>query len=137
MLLGPHGFGYVYLIYGMYDCFNVVCNGEGTGHAVLVRGGEPVLGIASDIRTDGPGRLARALGLTRAHNGVDLVESDSVYLLPRTKRPKIGVSARVGVAYAGEIAEAPWRFFDAESRHVSRPPAKSIGLGLGKKPART
>ncbi|AKV02493.1 DNA-3-methyladenine glycosylase II [Labilithrix luteola] len=136
-LLGPHGHAYVYLIYGMYDCFNVVCFGEGTGHAVLVRAGEPVLGIASDIRTDGPGRLARALGLTRAHDAVDLVESNSVYLLPRSKRPKVGVSARVGVAYAGEIAEAPWRFFDAESRFVSRPPAKSIGLGLRKDDGRS
>jgi DNA-3-methyladenine glycosylase len=128
-LLGPEGHAYVYLIYGMYDCFNIVCFEKGKGHAVLVRAGEPALGISANLRTDGPGRLARALGITRAHNGVDLADGEEIFLLPRTSRPTLGVSARVGVAYAGAIAEAPWRFFDAESQWVSRPPQKSIGLG--------
>jgi DNA-3-methyladenine glycosylase len=125
-LLGPPGRAYVFLIYGMYDCFNVVCYGEGKGHAVLVRACEPVANV--EARTDGPGRLTRALGITRAHDGHDLTEPPLV-IGPRTKRPRIGVSARVGVAYAGEIAEAPWRFFDLDSAHVSRPSARSIGLG--------
>jgi DNA-3-methyladenine glycosylase len=128
-LYGPPGHAYVFLIYGMYDCFNVVCFGEGKGHAVLVRAGEPVLGIEAGVRTDGPGRLARALGITRAHDAVDLVKGGAISLAPRAKRPKIGVTARVGVAYAGTWAEEPWRFVDAESKHVSRPPARSIGLG--------
>jgi DNA-3-methyladenine glycosylase len=137
-LYGPPGHAYVYLIYGMYDCFNVVCCGEGKGHAVLVRAVEPVHGVPENVRTDGPGRLARALGITRADDTADLVESSvgtssdgrpSLFVAARTKRPRIGVSARVGVAYAGEIAEAPWRFFDAASRHVSRPSPKTIGLG--------
>ncbi len=59
----------------------------------------------------------------------DLVLGGAVHLVPREKRPRIGVTARVGVAYAGAIAEAPWRFFDADSKHVSKPPARSIGLG--------
>lgn len=129
-LYGPPGHAYVFLIYGMYECFNVVCFGEGKGHAVLIRGIEPVSGIADGIRTDGPGRLARALAITRAHDAVDLVEGRVLSIGPRTRRPRIAVSARVGVAYAGEIAEAPWRFFDAESKHVSRPPPRSIGLGV-------
>ncbi|MCL2778963.1 MAG: DNA-3-methyladenine glycosylase [Polyangiaceae bacterium] len=128
-LLGPEGHAYVYLIYGMYDCFNIVCFERGKGHAVLVRAGEPAAGISTNLRTDGPGRLARALGITRAHDGVDLADGEEIFLLPRTSRPNLGVSARVGVAYAGAIAEAPWRFFDAESKWVSRPPKKSIGLG--------
>ena len=128
-LYGPAGHAYVFLIYGMYDCFNVVCFGVGKGHAVLVRGVEPVAGVPEGVRSDGPGRLARALGITRSDNGADLAESPSLYLAPRTKRPRIATSARVGVAYAGEIAEAPWRFFDEASAHVSRPPARSIGLG--------
>ncbi|HEY8073929.1 MAG TPA: DNA-3-methyladenine glycosylase [Labilithrix sp.] len=128
-LYGPPGHAYVFLIYGMYDCFNVVCFGEGKGHAVLVRAAEPVLGTG-DVRTDGPGRLTRALGITRAHDAEDLVTGTRLHLAPRTKRPRIAVTARVGVAYAGAIAEAPWRFLDAGSRHVSRPPAKQIGLGL-------
>jgi DNA-3-methyladenine glycosylase len=129
-LYGPAGHAYVFLIYGMYDCFNVVCFGEGKGHAVLIRGVEPVIGVAGDVRSDGPGRLARALGLTRADNATDLVASTHLYVAPRTKRPRIASSARVGVAYAGEIAEAPWRFFDPTSSHVSRPSPRSIGLGV-------
>lgn len=128
-LYGPPGRAYVFLIYGMYDCFNVVCFGEGRGHAVLVRAGEPWGGLAEDLRTDGPGRLTRALGITRAHDGTDLASGQEIRIGPRRGRPRIAVSARVGVAYAGAIAEAPWRFYDAASRWVSRPSAASIGLG--------
>lgn len=135
-LYGPPGHAYVFLIYGMYDCFNVVCFGEGKGHAVLVRAVEPVEGVDRDLRTDGPGKLTRALGITRAHDAEDLVGGERVVLEPRQphdRRPRIATSARVGVAYAGEIAEAPWRFFDAESTHVSRPSPRQIGLGkIGK-----
>jgi DNA-3-methyladenine glycosylase len=127
-LLGPPGHAYVFLIYGMYDCFNVTCRGEGTGHAVLVRGGEPVTGIDADARSDGPGRLGRAMGLTRAHDGVDLV-GDEIFLCARADRPRIAVTPRVGVAYAGEWADKPWRFLDAKSRHASRPSLRQIGRG--------
>lgn len=129
-LFGPPGHAYVFLIYGMYDCFNVVCFGEGKGHAVLVRAVEPTFGVAPDVRTDGPGRLTRALGITRSHDGAALVDGPVMAITARVGRPpKIGVSARVGVAYAGEVADAPWRFFDRDSRCVSRPPLRSIGLG--------
>lgn len=149
-LFGPPGHAYVFLIYGMYDCFNVVCLAEGSGHAVLVRAVEPpsagegtgagagaLRRRAGGARTDGPGRLTRVMGISRVHDGADLVEGRELYLrAPQTKRVRVGVSARVGVAYAGAIAEAPWRFFDAESAHVSRPPARSIGLGGGAPPGR-
>ncbi len=128
-LYGPPGHAYVFLIYGMYECFNVVCFAEGKGHAVLIRGVEPSVGIAEGIRTDGPGRLARALGITRADDTKDLVVSAETFVSPRLKRPRIDSSPRVGVAYAGAIAEAPWRFFDPTSAHVSRPSPKTIGLG--------
>ena len=127
-LFGPPGHAYVFLIYGMYDCFNVVCLGEGKGHAVLVRGGDP--GVVGGARCDGPGRVARALGITRAHDGMDLVGSGELYIEPRTKRPRVATSARVGVAYAGHMAEKPWRLFDPTSPHVSRPSKRLIGLGL-------
>lgn len=128
-LFGPAGHAYVFLIYGMYDCFNAVCLGEGQGHAVLVRAIEPVAGIDPDVRTDGPGRLSRALGITRACDAIDLTTGKELMVTARRSRPRISVTARVGVAYAGAIADAPWRFFDASSRWVSRPSARTIGLG--------
>jgi DNA-3-methyladenine glycosylase len=129
-LLGPPAHAYVYLIYGMYDCFNVTCKGEGTGHAVLVRGGEPVLGIEPGVRADGPGRLGRAMGITRAHNGADLT-GDLLFLAARSRRPRIEVTARVGVGYAGEWADEPWRFVEQGSAHASRPAKRLIGRGGG------
>jgi DNA-3-methyladenine glycosylase len=134
-LFGPPGHAYVFFVYGMHECFNVVCFGEGTGHAVLVRGVEPTSGIAIGTRTDGPGRVTRALGITRANNGQDLF-SASLFIAARTKRPRIEVTARVGVGYAGEVADAPWRFLDPTSRHVSRPAAGTIGRGLKATPRR-
>lgn len=131
-LLGPPGHAYVYLVYGMHELFNVVCGGEGRGHAVLVRAGEIVDG---EGRGDGPGKIARALGLTRALDGRAL-DGPALFIAARDRRPSIGVSARVGVAYAGAIAEAPWRFFDAESAHVSRPSPRLVGLGATAPPTR-
>lgn len=130
-LYGPPGHAYVFLIYGMYDCFNVVCFGEGKGHAVLVRAVEPVLGVDAGVRADGPGRLTRALGITRAHDGVDIVDGDAISLAPRPPgvRVRVRTTPRVGVAYAGEWADRPWRYLDAASRGASRPSPRTIGRG--------
>ena len=126
-LLGPPAHAYVYLIYGMYDCFNVVGGAEGRGHAVLVRGVEPISGI-DDLRTAGPGRLTRALGIKRADDALDLAtESPRIFLSARDRRPRIVTSARVGVGYAGAWADKPWRFYDPTSAFVSRPASRSIG----------
>lgn len=126
-LYGPPGHAYVFLIYGMYDCFNVVAFSEGKGHAVLVRAVEPIAGLSDDASTAGPGRLTRALEITREDDAVDLVAGHRIFVAERDRRPRIEVTPRVGVAYAGEWADRPWRFFDKDSAHVSRPPAKSIG----------
>jgi len=93
-----------------------------------VRAGEPLAGFEAGARLDGPGRFARAMGISRAADGHDLT-SHSLYLCGRTTRPRIVVTARVGVAYAGEWADKPWRFCDARSPHVSKPPRKSVGRG--------
>lgn len=130
-LFGPPAFAYVFLIYGMHDCMNAVCGREGGGHAVLLRAGEPVHGIAAGQRTDGPGRLSRAMGITRRCNGMSL-HSDELFFAEGDSR-RVQCSPRVGVGYAGAIAEEPWRFFDAESAHVSKPSPKTIGLGLKRK----
>jgi DNA-3-methyladenine glycosylase len=147
-LLGEAGHAYVFFIYGMHDCFNVTCGG---GHAVLVRAGEPTAGLeslelvggaerpagalAQVARLDGPGRFARAMGITRSLDGHDLVEPP-LYLCPRAnaRRPRIAVTARVGVAYAGPWADRPWRFLDADSPLVSKPPKRSIGGGAPNRP---
>jgi DNA-3-methyladenine glycosylase len=127
-IFGPPGTGYVFLVYGMHECFNVVCNKTGSGHAVLIRAAEA---INWDARLDGPGKLARELGITRAHNGCILHAKDAeIRLLPRVGRPTIATSPRVGVGYADEWADLPWRFFDSESRAASRPPRSAIGRGL-------
>ena len=123
-LFGAPGTAYVFFVYGMHECFNVVCKAEGSGHAVLVRAAE-ILEGASD-RADGPGRFARAMRLSRAYDGASLLE-DRVHLLPRDRRVRVATSARVGVAYAGEWADEPYRFFDQDSAHVSKPPKSSIG----------
>ena len=130
-LFGPPGHAYVFLVYGMHECFNVVCKAEGAGHAVLVRAAEIVENGAERgdhlvCRADGPGRFARAMGFTRAHDGESLV-GGRVFLLPRERRVRVATSPRVGVAYAGEWADEPWRFFDACSVHVSKPPKSAIG----------
>jgi len=127
-LLGPPGHAYVFLVYGMHECFNVVCFGEGRGHAVLIRAGEAEIGIDPGARTDGPGRVSRALGVTRADDGKDLTRG-ALFVSARADKVKIARGPRVGVAYAGAIAERPWRFYDAASPHVSRPPRSAVGLG--------
>lgn len=128
-LLGPAAHAYVYRIYGMYDCFNVVCGGDDQrGHAVLVRGVEPVVGVPSGLRTDGPGRLTRALGVDRTLDARPLLSPD-LFLAEGTPAREVATSARVGVAYAGDHAELPYRFFEVGSACVSRPPRRSLGLG--------
>jgi DNA-3-methyladenine glycosylase len=127
-LLGEAAHAYVFFVYGMHDCFNVTCRGQGWGHAVLVRAGEPTAGFDASVRLSGPGRFARAMGITRALDGADLADpAGRLYVCPRTARPRIAVTPRVGVAYAGEWADRPWRFLDPTSPHVSKPPKSAIG----------
>jgi DNA-3-methyladenine glycosylase len=128
-LFGPPGHAYVFLVYGMHECFNVVCLREGRGHAVLIRACEPTLGLSSGVRTDGPGRLTRALGITRRDDGHDLTGA-RLFVSARAHAVRIVKGPRVGVGYAGEVADELWRFFDANSSQVSRPPKSAIGRGL-------
>lgn len=116
-LLGPPAHAYVFLVYGMHECFNVVGGAEGRGHAVLIRAVEPVFGVEG--KTSGPGLLTRALGITRAHDGASLLGED-LFVAARTKLPRITVRTRIGVEYAGTWAKKPWRFYDPQSDHVSK-----------------
>ncbi|HUS65673.1 MAG TPA: DNA-3-methyladenine glycosylase [Kofleriaceae bacterium] len=118
ILFGPPGRAYVFLIYGMYDCFNVVAEAKGRPAAVLIRALEPGPGVEN--KTDGPGKLCRALAITRAHNDRDLTRGDLHLEDRNSPRGHIVTTPRIGVDYAGEWAARPWRFVDAESRFLSK-----------------
>ena len=124
-LLGPPGHAYVFFVYGMHECFNVVCKAEGSGHAVLVRAGELVPGSGVAARADGPGRFARVMELGRKLDGASVV-TEGLHFVARDRRVRIGVTPRVGVAYSKHCASLPYRFFDRDSQHVSRPPKSAI-----------
>jgi DNA-3-methyladenine glycosylase len=126
VMFGPPGHVYVYLIYGMYHCFNVVTDSDGVAGAILVRALEPGEGIGS--RVDGPGRLCRALAIDRSHNRLDLADgSDGPIWLERRPDPpveQIATSPRIGVAYAGAWATRPYRYYIPTSQHVSARPRR-------------
>lgn len=115
VMFGPPGRAYVFLIYGMHHCMNVV---TGDGAAVLLRAVEPVAGFEAGARGDGPGRLTKLLGITREQNELPLDEGP-LFLARGVRVRSIGVSARIGVDYAGRWAKEPLRFFDDRSKHVS------------------
>ncbi|MDY7227462.1 DNA-3-methyladenine glycosylase [Hyalangium rubrum] len=125
VMFGPAGRAYVYLIYGMHHCFNVVTEAPGVGAAVLVRAVEPVEGLPPERRTDGPGRLCSAFGITLAHNRLEL-QSSALYLTAGqpVEEGRVARGPRIGVDYAGAWAAEPFRFWVKDSRHVSRAPAR-------------
>lgn len=121
IMFGPPGVAYVYLIYGLSHCFNVVTGREGHPSAVLVRAAQPVEGCLH--ATTGPGNLCRALGIARPiHNGLDLTSRRVVWIEdgPAPEEPVVA-SPRVNVKFAGTWADAPWRFALQENPFVSRP----------------
>jgi DNA-3-methyladenine glycosylase len=119
VMYGPPGYAYVYLVYGMHHCMNVVTEADGTGAAVLLRALEPVANLGEN--TKGPGRLCKAMGVDMRHYGYDLC-SDDFYLASPGKAPDIAIAEgpRIGVDYAGEWASRPLRFFIEGNRYVSR-----------------
>jgi DNA-3-methyladenine glycosylase len=123
LLYGPPGHAYVFLIYGMYDCFNVVAEPEHSPAAVLVRALEPLDPTAQHkgpAATDGPGKLCRALGINRTHNGADLL-GDVIWIEDRGgPKPRLAATPRIGIDYAGDWANRPWRFVDADSHWLSK-----------------
>jgi DNA-3-methyladenine glycosylase len=108
VLFGPPGVAYVYLIYGMHHCLNVVTEREEFPSAVLIRAIE----IDGEL-IDGPGRLCRALQIDRRLNRVDLTTGESLWFEDRgalVERGNVEAYTRIGVDYAGEWAKKPWRF---------------------------
>lgn len=119
-MFGPPGHAYVYIIYGIHHCLNVVTGAEGHAAAVLIRAIEPVANIAA--KTSGPGLLCRALGVDRSHNGLDLTTGDDLFLATpdRCEPFEIVARPRVGVDYSGDWAAKPLRFSIAGNAFVSR-----------------
>src|ERR1051325_6670121 len=116
------GYSYVYFTYGMHHCFNVTTNEEGIAEAVLIRALEPVQGLETMKKlraakmaaprdlTNGPGKLCQALHLTRNDNGIDLIESDELFITQGKpiEANLLGTSTRIGINVA---KHHPWRFF--------------------------
>ena len=127
---------YVFLIYGMYDCFNVVCGQKGNPCAVLIRGGEALDnkdtiaqrrfgknygGLSSYQKKNllnGPGKLCQGMGITREHNRKDLLSS-ALYIEDSGFTDfTIETTARINIDYAQEYKDMPWRFFMREGTHI-------------------
>lgn len=119
VMFGPPGRAYVYFIYGMHHCMNVVTEPEGHGAAVLLRALEPVSNLAG--RAAGPGLLCRAMEIDRRLNAHDLL-SDDFFVAdpPRGERFTIIKRPRVGVAYAKHWAKRHLRFYIKGNPFISR-----------------
>ena len=119
VMFGPPGHAYVYLIYGVYFCMNVVTEQQGHGAAVLLRALEPVKNLEG--RTQGPGLLCRAMDITKSLNAHDLLSEDFFIAEPPSpERHKMIKRPRVGVDYAGRWAKRHLRFYIKANPYVSR-----------------
>jgi DNA-3-methyladenine glycosylase len=119
IMFGPPGHAYVYLIYGMYHCMNVVTEREGHASAVLLRAIEPVENIEG--RTYGPGLLCRAMKIDRRLNAHDLLSENFFIAAPEeTESFTIVKRPRIGVDYAKHWAKRHLRFYIKGNRFVSR-----------------
>lgn len=130
-MYGIGGTAYVFFVYGMYHQFNVVTNAADIPHAILIRAVEPVEGIKLMRKrrhgqpdrnlTNGPGKLCIAMGIDRRLDGADLL-GDRVWLedASRIGRSQIASGPRIGIDYAEEWADKPWRFWIKNNPFVSR-----------------
>jgi DNA-3-methyladenine glycosylase len=139
IMFGPPGFAYVFSIYGMYFCMNVITEEIDKPQAVLIRALEPIAGIEKMAQhrynknisecnkrevlglTSGPGKLCKALNITKVHNGDDLCD-DSLYILEdiSQKEFEIVTTTRINIDYAEEAIAFPWRFYIKGNKYISR-----------------
>jgi DNA-3-methyladenine glycosylase len=114
VMFGPPGHWYVYLIYGMYHCLNVVTERADYPAAVLIRGVAPLRGVPDGVRTDGPGRLCRAFDIGRELNAARAYGREAALWFEdggaAVPEDAIHATPRVGVDYAGHYRDTPWRF---------------------------
>jgi DNA-3-methyladenine glycosylase len=128
VIFGAPGHAYVYFIYGMYDCLNLVAEPEGTAGCVLIRALEPIAGLETmrkrrpaaprtEDLANGPGKLTRALAITLRHNGCDVTRGPILVRDGPEENFDIGVSARIGITKSPDL---PLRFFIKGNPCVSR-----------------
>ena len=136
-MFGDPGFSYVYLIYGIYNCFNIVVAKEGDPQAVLIRALEPLEGLETMAinrynkgykelsqkqiygLTNGPGKLCMAMNIDKSLNGEDLSQ-DTLYLeAGKEEEQKIVRAKRIGIDYAQEAKDYLWRFYLRDNPFVS------------------
>ncbi|MFZ5351534.1 MAG: DNA-3-methyladenine glycosylase [Bacillota bacterium] len=138
IMYGMAGYVYVFMIYGMYYCLNAVTSEVNKPEAVLVRAVEPVSGLdymalnrfgveynrlnSYQLKnlTNGPGKLCKALDIDRSLNGADLCSSSEISICRGIESSiEIGTSPRIGIDYAEEYKDMPWRFFLKGNTYVS------------------
>ncbi|WP_058485298.1 DNA-3-methyladenine glycosylase [Defluviitalea phaphyphila] len=138
VMFGPAGYAYIFLIYGMYSCMNIVTEEENNPCAVLIRAVEPIKGFNNMAKrrfnknyneltntqklniSNGPGKLCQALNITMQDYGTDLCK-DKLYICEDNKKEKIIIKQdkRINISYAEEAAEYPWRFYIKDNPYVS------------------
>ncbi|MFB6356638.1 MAG: DNA-3-methyladenine glycosylase [bacterium] len=125
VMFGPPAHWYVYKCYGIHWMLNAVCGEKGRGEAVLIRAAEPVKGedvvrdrrgVSGEEITNGPGKLAEALGVDGDDDGAEISPSSGLYVVKTDRDGPIYESPRVGI---NEATERSWRFF-TESDYVSK-----------------
>lgn len=126
------GLAYVFFVYGMHNQFNVVTSPSNVANAILIRSLEPIAGVEYMKKrrhtdnilnlTTGPGKLCEALGITREHNALDLTGS-ILWISPKTEKIKFITDKRVGIDYAAEYKDKPWRFLIKDNKFISKKPS--------------
>ena len=126
---GVGGYAYVYLIYGMYTCMNVVVNVENIPECVLIRALQPIEGIElmkirrkkNNLRDlcSGPGKLTQAMGITKNHYGIDLCGEEIFIEEVENFTPDITATKRINIDYAGDAANYLWRFILTDNKFLS------------------
>lgn len=139
IMYGGPGFSYVYIIYGMYNCMNVVVEEPGKPQAILIRALEPIEGLETMSKfrfnkaydelakreriglTSGPGKLCQALNIDRTHNGLDLC-GDRLYIFEDENQESFEIisTTRINIDYAEEAKDFPWRFYIKNNPYISK-----------------
>lgn len=129
---GIGGYSYIYTIYGLHTCMNVVANKKDCPEVVLIRALQPTVGaeLMRERRKkqslvelcNGPGKLSQAMGITRDHYGVDLCGEELFIETVDDIVPTVSATQRINIDYAGEAAFYPWRFIFRKNKFISVPP---------------